>query len=1209
MADEKVGTKTGKSTQAGRDVYKTEDGENVSEKSTTFKYKGQWINVPSIHNGYRYDDDTLRIMLDAEVIGPPSTDKNETDAVKAAVERSNNLKFNKGGTPMQRQMELFRDGGLKDEGGMIDKESGNEVPIGGTKEGVRDDIPANVSEGEFVMPADVVRYHGLDKMMQIRQEAKMGLKKMEAMGQMGNSDEATMDDDMPFGMADLIVVGDNDEPMEFADGGFVPSSNYAPGGLTTGATGSGRVGQPVDVEPTAPVIPVDQPATRRLTPEVATAPATKIDFKKLMGEAAIEYKEYRNAAGESMMISFIGGQPAYPIPDGYSLYTGDGAVGSGTAGGTADGIAYAANTATAEYRQSNNDNDDPFKDMPVAKAIDWASLSTEELMAESAKLTGIGSTIAKGAMAFMGPLGAIGYAMMRYQDKKVAQEIANRIAKGGLTAAQLKTLTAAQEKLTPKGFTIIGKIMEVVGNALGYSKNEIEATKTKTSVIDNSTTESAVLPPVIKDLITDPAKNAALVNPSADNMKAANFTEEQRILLSRNIPTLTEINKSNLSSVLTEDLGAVGAEFAKSLQQSYTETDADGTIKSGPADYLDNLREGISTLTPIGETLAQAPARTFRDMSQTEAAFGPASVLPQSFESLEGQYSTTPISESTRLAGDLPGELGPVQFTSTANMPDSDTQPQKYVAPKNYDAFGDSYFTPGTAKFMDESNELLSTSANMRQADKNTSMGRRGILEPDATTNVTSQGPVVRRDLLPESAPVVPAAKADLNVVPPSPVLNIDNRPSGDSRDYQGGSYGYGQTGVAPVATAPVATSDVATQTQQAFNAPAYTGQDSFSFQPPNVNAEITQAFPNTAGPGNTYAGYIPQTGTGSYDEVPTSNEIATRRASDLYKANQAADAIATAKDPRKLGGSEGYGPTPTAQTFSQAFAANRAAGAKTFDYNGKSYTTQTAEEAAPKGSNTFLQSAKNLLTPGDGKEYIDGKLVDSGSSKSKTKTTPTASKNVATSNVVNKTSAPIAKANQSTFGDAGAGNVWAVQPGTNAVTKVKATKVVGSRSKEAVQAEINASYKANGGWTPAVDKLVKEREVAQPAPVVSSNDNDSGNDGGGGGNDTHCCTAAAKRGDMTLTEVKKLRAWHRNKDVFWQEGYDVWGKIVADHLVAKYKWSSDRVRDFYYHKIYGKLTIGSVCADIVIYPMSYAIGMYLHAVNKLTSIKFFKET
>ena len=41
-------------------------------------------------------------------------------------------------------MELFEDGGLKDEGGTVDEVSGNEVPIGGTKKGVRDDVPAMV---------------------------------------------------------------------------------------------------------------------------------------------------------------------------------------------------------------------------------------------------------------------------------------------------------------------------------------------------------------------------------------------------------------------------------------------------------------------------------------------------------------------------------------------------------------------------------------------------------------------------------------------------------------------------------------------------------------------------------------------------------------------------------------------------------------------------------------------------------------------------------------------------------------------------------------------------------------------------------------------------------------------------------------------------------------------------------------------------------
>lgn len=99
--------------------------------------------------------------------------------------------------------------------------------------------------------------------------------------------------------------------------------------------------------------------------------------------------------------------------------------------------------------------------------------------------------------------------------------------------------------------------------------------------------------------------------------------------------------------------------------------------------------------------------------------------------------------------------------------------------------------------------------------------------------------------------------------------------------------------------------------------------------------------------------------------------------------------------------------------------------------------------------------------------------------------------------------------------------------------------------------------------------------------------------DNSGSSDGTHCCTAAQKRGDMTFTEVKKLRAWHRKQSIVWQEGYDVWGKIVADNLVAKSKWQSDRVRDFYYNKIYGKKSIGSLYADIVITPISMIVGTY----------------
>ena len=127
---------------------------------------------------------------------------------------------------MAKQMELFEpvergfdEGGLMDEGGTVDPVSGNDVPPGSTQEEVRDDIPAQLSEGEFVFPADVVRYIGLENLMRMRQEAKQGLAQMDAMGQIGNSEEATVEDDLPFDMYDLDV----EESVEYnmQQGGYV----------------------------------------------------------------------------------------------------------------------------------------------------------------------------------------------------------------------------------------------------------------------------------------------------------------------------------------------------------------------------------------------------------------------------------------------------------------------------------------------------------------------------------------------------------------------------------------------------------------------------------------------------------------------------------------------------------------------------------------------------------------------------------------------------------------------------------------------------------------------------------------------------------------------------------------------------------------------------------------------------------------------------
>ena len=129
---------------------------------------------------------------------------------------------------MKEQMELFNEGGLRDEGGTVEPESGNEVPSGSLKKEVADDIPIMISEGEFVFPADVVRYIGLNTLMKMRQDAKQGLKMMEKMGQMGNPEEAEIPDDVPFGMTDLVVVsGDmkKEDKEEKAEGGVVGLAN------------------------------------------------------------------------------------------------------------------------------------------------------------------------------------------------------------------------------------------------------------------------------------------------------------------------------------------------------------------------------------------------------------------------------------------------------------------------------------------------------------------------------------------------------------------------------------------------------------------------------------------------------------------------------------------------------------------------------------------------------------------------------------------------------------------------------------------------------------------------------------------------------------------------------------------------------------------------------------------------------------------------
>lgn len=80
---------------------------------------------------------------------------------------------------------ILREGGIRDDGLNVDPVSGNEIPSGSLAEEVRDDIPAQLSGGEYVVPADVVRFFGVKYFEDLRMQAKLGLQDMERNGRIG----------------------------------------------------------------------------------------------------------------------------------------------------------------------------------------------------------------------------------------------------------------------------------------------------------------------------------------------------------------------------------------------------------------------------------------------------------------------------------------------------------------------------------------------------------------------------------------------------------------------------------------------------------------------------------------------------------------------------------------------------------------------------------------------------------------------------------------------------------------------------------------------------------------------------------------------------------------------------------------------------------------------------------------------------------------
>lgn len=269
-------------THDGLPAVKNDRGEVMSEVSITVTDPrlngGKPTNIPSLWGGKIVDEDTAvsnALQTEKEYKSFESIKEAVTDAVRRSDAGGANApdKYAQGGVAMKDQMKMFADGGMMDDSGEV--VNGVEVPTGSMANEVADDIPAKLSEGEFVIPADVVRYIGLEKLMALRDKAKDGLSRMEDIGQVGNADEvANPDETFEGGEEEDNTAFESD--IDGIMGEMEQEEGFAAGGYISGA-----------------------------------------DLSKAPKNSAIDVRYFKHADGRMIYITYVNNRPMTAIPDGF----------------------------------------------------------------------------------------------------------------------------------------------------------------------------------------------------------------------------------------------------------------------------------------------------------------------------------------------------------------------------------------------------------------------------------------------------------------------------------------------------------------------------------------------------------------------------------------------------------------------------------------------------------------------------------------------------------------------------------------------------------------------------------------------------------------------------------------------------------------------------------------------------------------------------
>ena len=139
--------------------------------------------------------------------------------------------FAQGGTVEQEQMnKLMQEGGIAGSNVAREPVTGNEVPPGSMPSEVRDDIPTQLSEGEYVVPSDVVRYFGVKYFEDLRSQAKQGLAGMQSDGRIGGASVDSNGVPADSGQQEELTP-EEEQMLQRALGSAGPKTGMADGGV------------------------------------------------------------------------------------------------------------------------------------------------------------------------------------------------------------------------------------------------------------------------------------------------------------------------------------------------------------------------------------------------------------------------------------------------------------------------------------------------------------------------------------------------------------------------------------------------------------------------------------------------------------------------------------------------------------------------------------------------------------------------------------------------------------------------------------------------------------------------------------------------------------------------------------------------------------------------------------------------------------------